>query len=102
MFRSPQANLYTRDMPRLQAFYRQIGFVETFRYPHDGLPEHMELRLDGFTLGIATEETARANHGLAPDLAGHSAELVLRTDDVDAAIGVLARRGAAVLAPAHD
>jgi predicted enzyme related to lactoylglutathione lyase len=102
MFRSPQVNLYTRDMSRALAFYRDLGFVETFRYPKEGSPEHVELQLDGFVLGIATEETARANHGLSPDLAGHSVEFVLWTDDVDAAIDEFAARGATVLSRPHD
>ncbi len=102
MFRSPQVNLYTRDIARALAFYQHAGFTESFRYPAAGLPQHVELRLDGFVLGIATEETARRDHGLAPDLAGHSAELVLWADDADAAVAKLAEAGGTLLSPPHD
>jgi hypothetical protein len=30
-FRAPQINLYSRDLPRATAFYKGLGFVETFR-----------------------------------------------------------------------
>jgi hypothetical protein len=35
-FRAPQINLYSRDLPRAVAFYRQFGFVESFRTPDRG------------------------------------------------------------------
>jgi predicted enzyme related to lactoylglutathione lyase len=100
-FRTPQINLYARDLPRAVAFYEQLGFVEIFRLPKTGPIEHIELALDGFTLGIATLEAARAHHGLQPG-EGRSVELVLRVDDVDAAIADLLARGAPLLAAPHD
>lgn len=66
MFRSPMINLYSRDLARAMSFYTDLGFVETFRTPASGPPEHVVLELDGFTLGIATVEAARG-HGLRLD-----------------------------------
>lgn len=60
-FSAPMINLYARDLPRAVAFYSGLGFVETFRTPASGAPEHIELKLDRFTLGIATIEAARAH-----------------------------------------
>src|SRR5262249_27536499 len=74
-FRTPQVNLYSRDLPRAVAFYKQFGFVETFRTPEKGPPEHIELKLDGFTLGIATFEAATTTHKLNPGGEGHWAEI---------------------------
>ena len=34
------------------------GFAETFRTPTEGIPEHVELRLNGFTIGLGTVEHA--------------------------------------------
>jgi catechol 2,3-dioxygenase-like lactoylglutathione lyase family enzyme len=95
-------NLYSRDLPRAVAFYCELGFVETFRPPDSGEPVHVELRLDGLTLGIATLEAAREHHGLRPEGAGRGIEIVLWTDDTDAAVNALVARGAPLLSPAHD
>ena len=102
MFRRPQVNLYSRDLPRALAFYTALGFVEEFRYPNGGAPEHVELQLDGFNLGIATVETAVENHGLSPNLEGRGMELVLWTDDTEAAVARLLSLGARALSAPHD
>jgi predicted enzyme related to lactoylglutathione lyase len=100
-FRAPQINLYSRDLRRAAAFYAGLGFIETFRTPASGDPAHIELKLDGFTLGIATLEAARDHHRLTPG-DGRGIEIVLWTDDTDAALSALVAGGAPVLAPAHD
>ncbi len=101
-FRAPQVNLYARDLPRTVAFYRRFGFTETFRTPAQGAAEHIELRLDGFTLGIATLEAAERQHGLHPGGDGHWIEVVLRTDDVDEAVRELVATGATLVSEPHD
>lgn len=102
MFRSPQVTLYSRDLPRALAFYTKLGFSEAFRYPKEGELEHVEMLLDGFNLGIASVETATTNHGLVPDVDGQAMELVLWTDDTDAAFAQLVKEGARVLSEPHD
>jgi len=101
-FKSPMINLYSRDLARAAAFYSQLGFTETFRTPASGEPDHIELKLDGFTLGIATIEAARNTHGLRPEGEGRGIEIVVWTNDTDAALEALAAGGAPVLSPAHD
>jgi predicted enzyme related to lactoylglutathione lyase len=101
-FRTPMINLYSRDLPRAVAFYSHFGFVETFRTPASGQPVHVELTLDGFSLGIAALEAARAEHGLNPNGEGRWIEIVVWTDDTDAALRTLVAKGAQVLSPAHD
>jgi catechol 2,3-dioxygenase-like lactoylglutathione lyase family enzyme len=85
-YSAPMINLYARDLARAVAFYTALGFVETFRTPASGEPAHVELRLDGFTLGIATIEAAREHHGLRPAGDGRWIEIVVWTDDTDAAL----------------
>jgi predicted enzyme related to lactoylglutathione lyase len=102
IFKSPLINLYSRDLPRVVAFYAELGFVETFRTPASGDPTHVQLNLDGFNLGIATVEAARAHHGLRPEGEGRWIEIVLWTDDADAALNALVANGAPVLSPPHD
>ena len=65
MFGGALVNLYTRDIEAGIRFYRDLlGFVETFRTPAEGAPEHVELRLGGFTVGLGTVEAARRVHGV--------------------------------------
>jgi catechol 2,3-dioxygenase-like lactoylglutathione lyase family enzyme len=99
--KSPMINLYSRDLARAVSFYADLGFVETFRTPTSGPPAHIELQLDGFKLGIATVEAARG-HGLRPSGDGRWIEIVLWTDDTDAAVNALTAKGAPLLSPAHD
>jgi predicted enzyme related to lactoylglutathione lyase len=95
-------NLYSRHLSRAAAFYTELGFVETFRTPATGEPVHIELTLDGFTLGIATIEAAQQHHTLQVQGEGRGIEIVLWTDDADAALNALVAAGAPVLSPAHD
>jgi predicted enzyme related to lactoylglutathione lyase len=102
MFSKPAINVYTYDVPRLVAFYESLGFGETFRTPRTGTPVHVEVELDGFTIGIAAVEAARKDHGLEPNLAGRPVEIVLWTQDTDAAYENLLQRGVPSLSAPHD
>ena len=101
-FSAPMINLYSRDLTAALAFYSKLGFVETFRTPTSGEPEHIQLKLDGFTLGIATIEAARKHHALRPGGEGSWIEIVVWTDDTDAAVKSLVAGGAPLITPAHD
>jgi catechol 2,3-dioxygenase-like lactoylglutathione lyase family enzyme len=101
-FSAPMINLYSRDLSRAVAFYSGLGFAESFRTPASGEPIHVELTKDGFTLGIATLEAAKREHGLRPEGEGRWIEIVLWTDDTDAAVNALVAKGAPLLSPAHD
>jgi catechol 2,3-dioxygenase-like lactoylglutathione lyase family enzyme len=101
-FKDPMINLYSRDLAGAVAFYSELGFVEIFRTPASGEPVHIELTKDGFTLGIATLEAAKEQHGLQPGGEGRGIEIVLWTDDTDAALKALVAKGAPLLSPAHD
>jgi catechol 2,3-dioxygenase-like lactoylglutathione lyase family enzyme len=102
VFGTPMINLYSRDLLRAVAFYSDLGFAETFRTPGSGEPVHIELRLDGFTLGIAALGAAREHHGLRPEGEGRGIEIVLWTDDTDSAVSTLVAKGAPLLSAAHD
>jgi predicted enzyme related to lactoylglutathione lyase len=101
-FQSPMINLYSRNLSRAVEFSSKIGFIETFRTPAAGEPVHVELALDGFALGIATVEAAEEHHGLAPAGDGRWIEIVLWTDDIDAAVNSLVAEGAPLLSAPHD
>ncbi len=98
MFDTALVNLYTRDLDAGVHFYRDLlGFVETFR-----APEHIELRLGGFTVGLGTVAAARRVHGVEPEPGRPAMVLVIWTGDVDRAFERLVAAGVPVVQPPHD
>jgi uncharacterized glyoxalase superfamily protein PhnB len=102
MFTELQINLYVDDVERALAFYAAIGAEESFRTPTDGVPVHVEVRLAGVTLGLASVDAARQDHGLDVSSAGNAAELGLWTDDLDAAFDALLAAGGTSMAEPVD
>jgi catechol 2,3-dioxygenase-like lactoylglutathione lyase family enzyme len=101
--RDALVNLYTRDIEAGLHFYRDLlGFTETFRTPTEGIPEHIELRSNGFTVGLGTVEAARRVHGVEPAPGSPAMVLVVWTDDVDTAYRHLVAAGVPVVQPPHD
>lgn len=103
MFSSAFVNLYTSDIEAGIRFYRDLlGFVETFRTPLDGTPEHVELTLAGFGLGLGTVEAARRVHGVDPEPGAAAMVVVVWCEDVDRAFQRLAAAGTPVVQQPHD
>ncbi|WBC13795.1 VOC family protein [Micromonospora sp. WMMA1998] len=103
MFESALVNLYTSDIEAGIRFYRDLlGFVETFRTPTEGAPEHVEFRLGGFTLGLGTVEAARRAHGVTAEPGRPAMALVVWTRDVDDAFARLAAAGVPTVQDPHD
>ena len=103
MFATGFVNLYTADIEAGLRFYRDLlGFQETFRTPREGVPEHVELALNGFALGLGTVEAARRVHGVDASPGSPSMVLVVWTHDVDAAFERLTSAGVSVVQPPHD
>ncbi len=102
MFKDAFVNLYTRDIEAGLRFYRDLlGFQETFRTPAEGTPEHVELALNGFGLGLGTVEAAWRVHGVAPAPGSPAMVVVVWTDDFDRAFDRLTAGGAPVVQPPH-
>ncbi|WP_112241220.1 VOC family protein [Kribbella monticola] len=103
MYAGALVNLYTRDIEAGIRFYRDLlGFEETFRTPIDGTPEHVELRLNGFTLGLGTVEAAQRAHGVDASPGTPAMALVMWTDDVDTAYSDLTAAGVTAVQPPRD
>jgi lactoylglutathione lyase len=103
MFATALVNLYTGDIEAGLRFYRDLlGFAETFRTPRDGVPEHVELRLNGFTVGLGTVEAAKRVHGVDAAPGSPAMVLVVWTDDVDVAYRDLIAAGVRPVQPPHD
>jgi len=102
-FSSPMVNIYTHHLPAALAFYgERLGFEETFRAPDPDAPDHVELRLDGVTIALSTAEAAARVHGIDAAPGSRGFQLVLWTDDVDAAYDALVAGGAPSVTPPHD
>ena len=103
MFVAALVNLYTRDIEAGLRFYRDLlGFAETFRTPREGTPEHVELELNGFTVGLGTVEAARRVHGIEAAPGSPAMVLVVWTDDVDKSYRELVGAGIPAVQPPHD
>jgi lactoylglutathione lyase len=103
MFSSALVNLYTGDIEAGIRFYRDLlGFSETFRTPIEGVPDHVELRLGGFTLGLGTVEAARRVHGVTAVPGTPVMALVVWADDVDEAYQTLTAAGVPAVQEPHD
>jgi lactoylglutathione lyase len=103
MFVSAFVNLYTRDIEAGLKFYRDLlGFTETFRSPTEGTPEHVELTLSGFGLGLGTVEAAKRVHGVDASPGTPAMVLVVWTEDVDDAFERLTSVGTPVVQAPHD
>jgi lactoylglutathione lyase len=103
MFVSGLVNLYTRNIEAGVHFYRDLlGFAETFRTPAEGIPSHVELQLNGFTVGLGTVEAAKMVHGVDAAPGSPAMVLVVWADDVDSAYAELVAAGVPVLQPPHN
>ncbi len=64
-FHGGQSNYYVQGVERMAAFYREaFGFQETYRTPPAGTPEHIELRLGSYLIGLSSLEAGRRIHHL--------------------------------------
>jgi lactoylglutathione lyase len=96
-------NLYTADIEAGLIFYRDLfGFSETFRTPLEGILSHVELQLDGFTLGLGTVEAAREVHGVEPTPGSPAMVIVIWTDDLDMTYSALVSAGIPIIQPPHE
>ncbi len=103
MFVTGFVNLYTADIGAGLRFYRDLlGFEETVRTPREGTPEHVELTLNGFALGLGTVEAAKRVHGVDASPGTPGMVIVVWTKDVDRAFERLREAGVPVLQEPHD
>jgi catechol 2,3-dioxygenase-like lactoylglutathione lyase family enzyme len=97
-----QTNVYSARVAETVAFYERLGFAERFRTPDEGAPIHVELDLDGFTLGVADVASARRDHGLEVSSDGRGAEVCVWVADTDASYADLVAHGGTPLSEPHD
>lgn len=94
---SALVNVFSADITRAMEFYGgTLGLTETYRFAPDGETEHVEYRVGTMTIAISTA-AGLARHGMPPPTQGHSFELGLETDNVDALVLELRAKGVPVL-----
>ncbi|HTS33987.1 MAG TPA: VOC family protein [Thermoplasmata archaeon] len=102
-FSNPEVNLYVGNIEGSIRFYRDVlGFTETFRTPKEGPPEHLELRLGSFTLGLATFDALKRHHGIQSGPGPARLEVDFGTEDVDGAYGWGVSHGAPSVHSPYD
>ena len=94
--------IFARDIERSAEFYgKTIGLRETYRFPRNGAPMHVEFDAGGHTVAVSSD-AGLASHGMPASSPGHSFELGLKVDNVDAAVAELRAAGVAVLREPFD
>jgi lactoylglutathione lyase len=89
--------IYAADIARAVDFYgRVLGCEETYRFPSQGEPEHVEFCVGGATIAVSSPAGLRA-HGMPAATPGHPFELGLKTDDVDVTVQALRACGVTIL-----
>lgn len=102
MFKQPLFNCFVEDVESSVRFFRDyLGFVETFRVPTEGVPAHVELKLDGIVIAVSTFDAAQTDHGLDVSPGGPQSEIVLWSLDADAAYEMMVANGATQVTPPH-
>ena len=96
--------LSVADLDRSVAFYGAVlGGTETYRFPIDGQPAFVVLRIGPSDIGLARIGANPPLHGrpLRP-ATGHRVELCVYVDDVDEAVDALRSIGAPVVLEPAD
>lgn len=74
-FQSLMPHLYTADVDRAAAFYRDLlGGTQTFQYPSENPAQHVELRIGAATIALSSHDTV-PQQGLPAPAPGHPMEL---------------------------
>ncbi len=102
MFSTVQINLYCADVPRALAFYAGLlGGTESYRFPRDGDPEHVELNFGAARIAL-TSAAGLVSHRLPPATPGTPFEIAIRAEHADTAVARLREAGVPVMIEPFD
>jgi lactoylglutathione lyase len=101
VLRSAWPIVYARDIRRSVEFYELLGLSAGYRWPPEGEPQFVVMRLGEWAIGIGTEDAPERLHG-KPFAEGLRFELCAYVDDVDAEVARLRTAGVEVLHEPED
>ena len=101
MLRSAWPIVYASDISRSLAFYELLGLSPGYRWPPEGEPQFVTLRLGEWAIGLGTGDAPARLHG-RPYGEGLRFELCAYVDDVDAEVARLRDAGVEVLHEPED
>lgn len=94
--------IFGRDIGRSADFYgKTLGLRETYRFPREGAPMHVEFDAGGQTVAVSSD-AGLASHGMPASSPGHPFELGLKVSDVDTAVSALRGAGVTILREPFD
>jgi len=94
--------LSTEDLGVSMGFYgRLLGGEESYRFPSDGQPTFVVLRLGESEIGLAAIGDTLHGEAMRP-ATGHRIELCVYVEDVDAAVAVARASGVRIVAEPSD
>lgn len=95
-------SIYSQNIEASIEFYMGIlGMQETYRFPKEGAPEHVEFRAGATTVAVSSP-AALVAHGMPEPSPGHPFQLGFHTDDVDELIENLRSKGVPILREPFD
>jgi lactoylglutathione lyase len=101
VLRSAWPIVYASDLRRSSAFYELLGLVPGYRWPPEGEPQFVVLRLGEWAIGLGTADAPERLH--AQRFAdGLRFELCAYVDDVDTEVERLREHGVRVLHEPDD
>jgi lactoylglutathione lyase len=96
-FLSAVTTIYSSDIAKAAEFYgRVLGFQETYRFPREGDPEHVEFRVGAGTIAVSSPAGLQSHH-MPAATPGHPFEMGFETDDVDATVSDLRVQGVTII-----
>ena len=94
--------VYSENIARAMDFYGSVlGLKETYRFPYEGEPEHVEFRIGETTIAVSSP-AGLASHGMPAPTPGHSFEIGFQVDNVDALVADLRSKGVKILREPFD
>lgn len=94
--------IFAADIAKSSTFYgKLLGFRETYRFPQEGEPMHVEFNAGGTTVAVSSDAGLKS-HGMPNSSPGHPFELGLKADNVDDAVASLRAEGVTILREPFD